>query len=331
MSNVNTEKSEQVPIIFDTDMDADCDDAGALAVLHALMDLEEAEILGIVVDVPLEASARCVMTINDYYGRLNIPVGLLKDETFEKGTKYQLYRQSRQWLMKIRNLYTQVVVEQFSNDSIENQKIMKAVSLYRYLLSKAENHSVVIVAVGLLTALSCLLESRPDDFSHLNGEDLVKMKVKKLITMGMGIYPESRAEFNWLMDWGSAQRVINHWPTPLVVQPHGSEFQTGNKLSIKTPESNPVRKIYETYLKSPKKGNFSWDLITALYGVRGPEPYLEEVKGYRLILETELGKNHWVPDEINGYNHSFLQLRSPKIRLKKALEDLITKPPKFIE
>ena len=51
--------SKPVQIIFDTDMDIDCDDAGALAVLHALMDYEEAEILGVVVDVPLEASAKC--------------------------------------------------------------------------------------------------------------------------------------------------------------------------------------------------------------------------------------------------------------------------------
>src|SRR5438046_2179973 len=34
-----------VKVIFDTDMDSDCDDVGALAVLHALADRGEAEIL----------------------------------------------------------------------------------------------------------------------------------------------------------------------------------------------------------------------------------------------------------------------------------------------
>ena len=34
--------TKPTPIIFDTDMDLDCDDAGALAVLHALMDFNEA-------------------------------------------------------------------------------------------------------------------------------------------------------------------------------------------------------------------------------------------------------------------------------------------------
>jgi len=325
---MSTDKSKPVPLIFDTDMDLDCDDAGALAVLHALMDLGEAEILGIVVDVPVEASARCVMTISEYYNHIDIPVGLLVDDTFETGPKYELYRKTRQWMSNHRENYTKVVVEHFSNDSIKNQKIWDAVSLYRHLLSEAENNSVVIVAVGLLSALRKLLESKNDGISQLNGIELVKRKVKKLITMGIGKYPEANAEFNWRMDWESAQFVIQNWPTPLVVQSNGTEFLTGNKLSIKTPESNPVRMCYEVYLGNPRKGNFSWDPITALYGVRGSEPYLDEKHGYRLILEPEHGKNHWITDESHEYNHSFLQLKSPKIELKRAIENLIIKPPK---
>ncbi len=324
---MSTDKTKPVPLIFDTDMDADCDDAGALAVLHALMDLGEAEILGIVVDVPVEVSARCVMTINDYYNRNDIPVGLLEDNTFETGPKYELYRKTRKWMVNHRKNYTKAVVEQFSNDSIKNQKIWEAVSLYRHILSEAEDNSIVIVSVGLLSALRKLLESKSDGISQLNGKELVKKKVKKLITMGIGKYPESNAEFNWRMDWESAQLVIQNWPTPLVVQSYGTEFLTGNKLSIKTPESNPVRMCYETYMGKPRKGNSSWDPITALYGVRGNEPYLYENHGYRLILDPELWKNHWVPDESNEYNHSFLQLKSRKKKLKKAIEDLIIKLP----
>src|SRR5687768_16854650 len=37
-----------VKVIFDTDMDSDCDDLGALAVLHALADRGEVEILATV-------------------------------------------------------------------------------------------------------------------------------------------------------------------------------------------------------------------------------------------------------------------------------------------
>jgi len=320
--------TEPIPIILDTDMDLDCDDAGALAVLQALMDFNEAKILGVIVDVPFEASAKCVLIINNYYKRLEIPVGLLEDTDYEKGKKYQLYRDAKKQLAKIRDYYTKAVVEKYSSDLTGSQKIWESVNLYRHLLSNSEDHSVVIVAVGLLTALKALLDSPPDNLSPLNGIDLVKMKVKKLVTMGIGRFPSAQAEFNWLMDWVSARYVISYWPTDLVVQSNGIQFLTGNKLSIRTPVSNPVRKIYETYLKGPRRGNFSWDLITAFYGVRGSEPYLEEKKGYRLILEPELGKNHWIPVENHEFNHSFLILKPPKIKLKKAIEDLLTKQPK---
>ncbi|MHA2283742.1 MAG: nucleoside hydrolase [Promethearchaeota archaeon] len=326
---MNSKESQKTGIIFDTDMDFDCDDTGALAVLHALMDLGETEILGIIVDVPVEASARCVMTINNYYNRLDIPVGLLEDDGFESGKKYQLYRDTRQLLNKFVNPYTETVVKQFSKDSIKNQKIWDAVTLYRQLLSNAANNSVVIIAVGLLTALRYLLESKPDEISQLSGSKLVKKKVKKLVTMGIGKYPEAKAEFNWLMDWESARIVIHQWPTPLVVQSNGTEFRTGNTLSSKTPESNPVRNCYETFLGGQRKGGvFSWDLITALYGVRGSEPFFDEKYGYRLILEPELGINHWIPDGKSEYNHSFLQLKSPNISLKRVIEKLLVKHPK---
>ena len=325
-------ESKSVQIIFDTDMDVDCDDAGALAVLHALMDNGEAEILGVVVDVPLEESARCVMAINEYYNRVHIPVGLIKNYEYEEGDTYKLYRETKLKISEFRNPYTKIVVEHFASETIKTQKIFDAVSLYRSLLSKAEDRSVVITAVGLLSALRYLLESSPDDISELNGLELVEKKVKKLVTMGIGRYPEAEEEFNWLMDWESARKVIRHWPTPLVVQSNGTQFLTGSKLSIKTPESNPVRMCYETYLGRPREGNNSWDPIAALYSVRGADPYLDEKKRFHIILEQELGKNHWVSDENNEHNHSFLQLKIevPKIKLKKALEDLITKPPQKI-
>ncbi|MFW9874112.1 MAG: nucleoside hydrolase [Candidatus Thorarchaeota archaeon] len=319
---------EPVKVIFDTDMDCDCDDAGALAVLHALMDFNEVKILGVIVDVPVEASAKCVKIINNYYNHPEIPVGLIEDPNYEKSKKYQLYRAVKKQLIKSRDYYAEAITEQFFSDISSNQKIREAVNLYRSLLSNSEDHSVIIVAVGLLTALKALLDSPPDDLSPLSGIDLVKLKVKKLVTMGIGGFPSAQAQFNWLMDWESARFVINHWPTYLVVQSNGTEFLTGNKLSIRTPESNPIRKIYETYLRGPRKGNFSWDLITAFYGVKGSEPYLEEKKGYRIILEPDQGKNHWVPDENNEFNHSFLVIKSPTIKLKKTLEDLMTKTPK---
>ena len=108
---------------------------------------------------------------------------------------------------------------------------------------------------------------------------------------------------------------------------YGNQFLTGKTLSSKTPETNPVRKCYEIYLQGPNRGNYSWDLIAAFYGVRGVEPYFEEIRGYRIILEQEFGKNHWIEDNSGKPPHIYLKLKNPKKYLKKELETLLVKPP----
>src|SRR5436190_19087187 len=65
-------------IIFDTDMETDCDDAGALAVLHSLADNGECEILATVVSVRDPNSAATVDAINTYRGRATLPLGMVK-------------------------------------------------------------------------------------------------------------------------------------------------------------------------------------------------------------------------------------------------------------
>src|SRR5262245_3773628 len=67
---------EPVRVIFDTDMDSDCDDAAALAMLHALADRGEAEILATPVSSRHAWSAPCVDAINTYFRRPDLPIGV---------------------------------------------------------------------------------------------------------------------------------------------------------------------------------------------------------------------------------------------------------------
>ncbi len=309
-------------------MDVDCDDAGALAVLHALMDNKETQILGIICDLPSINSAYVTKGINSYYNRADIPIGIVKDDSFETSKKYEKYRNDREQGMTFKGYYPPIIVQEFRDFEFNEQKIINCVSLYRKLLSKSRNNSVVIVAVGFLTALAQLMVSRADGISSLSGVQLVKKKVKKLVTMGMGTFPSGNAEFNWLMDWYSAQRVINHWPTPLVVSTLGSQFQNGRTLSKTTPITNPVRRCYEIYMNGENRGNYSWDLIAAYHGVREQNPYFEEVKGYQIHLKQYIGKSIWTVDRKNLRKHSYLRLISSKVDAKKELERLLTKLPK---
>ena len=67
-----------VRVIFDTDVGGDVDDAGALAVLHALADRGEREILAMGVVIGHEAAVPYVHAVNTWYGRPNLPIGTIK-------------------------------------------------------------------------------------------------------------------------------------------------------------------------------------------------------------------------------------------------------------
>src|SRR5579862_7346615 len=69
---------EPARVIVDTDMLTDCDDAGALAVLHALADLGEVSILGIVLNGIDEHGKHgaVVSAIDTYYHRGDLPIGV---------------------------------------------------------------------------------------------------------------------------------------------------------------------------------------------------------------------------------------------------------------
>ena len=74
-------------IIFDTDIGGDCDDAGALALLHRLCDLGEAELLATTHCFSSPYVAGCLDAINTYYGR-QASVGINHAAYVEDGGKY---------------------------------------------------------------------------------------------------------------------------------------------------------------------------------------------------------------------------------------------------
>ena len=73
----NAARGGPVKVVFDTDISSDVDDCGALAILNALADQGEAEILACVIDGhdADKASVAAVNVINTYYGRGDVPIG----------------------------------------------------------------------------------------------------------------------------------------------------------------------------------------------------------------------------------------------------------------
>ncbi|MCD6441217.1 MAG: nucleoside hydrolase, partial [Candidatus Marinimicrobia bacterium] len=213
-------------VIFDTDIGPDWDDVGATATLHALANSGEAEILAMMVSSGGHTATwgpPCLDAFNTYYGRPDIPIGVATE-----GPSFG-------------SRYNQQIAEEFEQDlGIDNA--WNSVELYRKILSEQTDSSVVIITTGFMTNLAALLKSEPDNYSALNGIDLVTKKVEKWVCMGGG-FPNSGGEFNFACDAAATKYVVDNWPKPVIFSGAeiGSQIQTGAKLAL-TPASNPIRR-----------------------------------------------------------------------------------------
>ena len=297
-------------IILDTDMGGDCDDVGALFLLHGAVERGEARLLATMGGVSAEAIAPAIDAINTWFGRPDIPVGALKDTGFLAGPHY-----------------TSELAKRFPHSLPAGQDYPDAVALYRQILTNEPDRSVVIVAVGPLRNLANLLKSPPDKTSPLDGRALVAQKVKRLDVMG-GNYPPhastKEAEYNFKVDAAPASLVCADWPTPVLFNGEGGSTMSGRRVTYEMPEHNPLNMAYRLYPGVGFAGDrLSWDLVSCLVAVRGAEPFYSIVRGGRNVVEPATGINTWQTD--GNANHSYLVLnrKPPKAEVEAALEDMM--------
>jgi inosine-uridine nucleoside N-ribohydrolase len=299
---------QAVPVIFDTDMGTDVDDAGALAILHAMADQGEARILATMSANRNRWCAPALDVINTHYGRGDLPIGCSRTGPDPE----QWYHDS---------------VGDFPHDLKTSEDAPDAVALYRKILAAQPDQSVTIVVVGWLTNMAELLQSQPDQFSALSGRDLVRAKVKELVAMG-GIWPNSpkqEGEYNFTMDLKAAHTVISDWPGKIMFTGLGKEVMTGSRLVAQGAKENPVPAFYQNFFKSYKVSErSSWDLIAVLYAVRGLSDYFTAVPEGRCVSQTD-GPNQWVQGPPS--NHAYLAYKMPQTELAAVLEELLLIPP----
>lgn len=316
--------SQRTQIILDTDMDTDCDDAGALAVMHALQRRGVTTLLGVVCSIPNPDSAWCVLAINDAYDATDIPVGLVRISDWETNPRYEKYRKHQRW--KTRDgttpLYNQILGREVQDHSPETV-FPDAVAQYRTLLAQAADRSITICVVGTLTSLAKLLESPADEISPLTGKELVAVKVCRLVTMAKAFPPSGKDTFNWAMDLPAAAKVLSEWPTELVVSSMGNEVKTGARLMAMVPPNHPVHRAYRIFLyKANKKNRPSWDQLAAIYAAeRASERFVIERES-GLLLDPQTGVYQWV-DQEGGHLRTHLSSPLKPHELAQYVEDLM--------
>jgi hypothetical protein len=287
------------------------------------------DLLGVVCDIPYLPTAHTVLAINAYYGRPQIPVGLWGGAALAAHLRYAPYRDMLDRLHATGfRRYNEELGALYADRHPEVSAQMEdGVALYRRLLAVQPDQSVVIAAVGLLTALEGLLTSGPDAHSLLSGRELVAAKVKLLVTMGAGTFPQGKDVFNWEMDRTAAAAVLNHWPGPLAVSEWGEHVLTGATLAERTPPENPVRRAYEIHQGGPRRSRSSWDQLAVLYGVRGACDYFTEVKGHRIRYDPQTGEHEWQVASAGSSAHIYLDRAATNADLAEVIEMLMTEKP----
>lgn len=308
-------------IIFDTDMYTDYDDVGAMAVLHALADAGECEILGTVVCTRGAPSLAMVEVINDFYGRASLPVGAPKGIGVGSQLEPKVVDQA---VYKIYADYAKShpAVRHPSSDTAPD-----ANETYRRILAAQPDNSVTILSVGFLTNLRRLLETKGDAISPLDGKALVAKKVK--VWYAMACRYKDGWEYNSGRDAESSKIVLRDWPTLVYFLDfnYGEAVKCGVPASQVTDAVNPIRDVFKRALPvygEATRGHSAWDQVTVLAAVRGFDRYFGTERGWFSIANAK-GNNHWEADP-NG-RHYMLTVKTPQAEVGRIVDELMARRP----
>jgi hypothetical protein len=297
-------QSAPVPVILDTDMGSDVDDVGAVAVLHALANRGEARILAMGVSIKNEWTPLCLDALNAYFHRPEIPLGVVKGPALRDSSKY-----------------ARLIAQEYPHSLQSAASLPDAALLYRKILARQPDGSVVMISIGTLTNLRNLLQTPADESSPLSGVELVKQKVRAWVCMG-GKFPKGR-EFNLVSDGPASAFAIRHWPTPIVFSGHeiGNVIMTGPGLK-KAAVASPVRRAFELYNGLTPRA--SYDQTAVLYAIRGLDGGLAEiwsVKSHGYLDVANDGSDVW--RDSDDHRQAYLVEKAPPSTVAKIIEDLM--------
>jgi len=285
---------EQLPkkIIYETNMCLAVDDVGGLAMIHALQNRGEAELLAVCLNEVHPSGAAAIDAINTWYGRGDIPVGVYRGPFPNPDDSAYLHDLTK-----------------FPHD-LTDKSAPSALEVYRKVLAEQPNHSVTIISVGFMNNLDVLLREEPK---------LVAKKVKELVIMGGHIGDDHNLGLH--NTTGAAQNVLANWPSPLVFHHLGGDVITG--LGLKdTLAENPVRAAYYKHSGAKFEGLASHDQITVLYGVRGACNYFSKTSSGTGSLPSGFT---W---EMKTRGDAVLHYLLPAEAYAVIIEDLMLEAPK---
>ena len=321
--SAKNESCVAIPVIFETDMGNDIDDALALDMLYKYADMGIVNLLGVGVNRPDPYSVEFIDVMNTWFGYPDVAIGKITNGV-------DCANDPPANFVKTVCLYQENGASPFGRTHTDYSQLPEAPDFYRELLAQQPDSSVVVVSVGFSTNLSRLLDSQPDRFSPLAGRDLVAQKVKLLSIMAGNLVEPTAWEYNVGRDVPAVQNVFNNWPTPIVVSPYDVGVAVMFPASVVENNldyagANPVKIGYESYMQMPYDRP-SWDLTSVLYAVEGTKNYFTISEWGRIEVDNEAHTTFYANE--NG-RHAYLGVNAEQAELvKNRLVELVSMKPK---
>lgn len=317
--------TEPINLIMETDIGNDVDDALAMDLLYKYIDAGTINLLATCINKEGAASAEFMDILNTWYGYPDIPIGIIHNGPDCASDAIN---------------YAEAVVMQKNEDgSLPFKRSLKSYEdlpdahiLYRKLLAKAKDKSVVIASVGFSSNLARLLQTGPDKYSKLDGKELVEKKVKLLVTMAGNFVDPNHHEYNVFKDIPAAKTILEDWPTPVVTSPFELGIQvlypaTSIENDFGWAGKHPVVEAYKAYLPMPYDRP-TWDPTGVLYAVEGDKWF--DVSEPGTIRVTEEGSTFFTPDP-NGTRRYLSVSPQQAEAIKKHFIEVITTPPAVLK
>lgn len=263
----NYEKQD-LRIIFDCDMGSSTDDLFALMMLYRYMQMGRCNLLGVIIDRMGAANADVVDVLNNFYGYPDIPIGLER-EGIERPHVFISYHNMPYARDPDANLL-------FKRKVMNPSDYQEGYKLYRKLLAESPDHSVKIASVGFVTTLSRLLQSGPDEYSPLNGVELMRQKVTDIYTMG-GVFGDAvEPDYNFKAAIDFSLKFFELLPKEINVV--FSPGEVGDPLDyrpelvisdIDWTDMHPIKWIYQ--FLNCDTGQKMWDPLAVINAVEGDD------------------------------------------------------------
>ena len=253
-------------VILDTDIGSSTDDLFALEMLYRYEDQGLCRLLGVVVDREGEQNAVFTDVMNTYFGHGDVPIGLVR-KGIDNPTVWIDYAH-------VADMQDGNGQPMFRRTVTDYSALPDGWQLYRQLLATQPDHSVSIVCTGFVTSLAQLLQSEGDEYTSLNGVELVRQKVKCIYMQGGSFGESEEPDYNFTQGDDFTKAFFRLWPAD--VDMVFSPMEVGQMVEY-TPEqvigdvswtdAHPIKQVYMTY--NCNTGQRMWDVMPTVQAVEG--------------------------------------------------------------